>query len=328
MSDLAAPQLSVVVVIVSDTTDSRREATHLGGCLDALSSQIDPPLMEIIVPYKPPVEGIDDLKQRFPQVLFIRVGRLEGYVGKAGGREHHDELRAHGLAAAQSNIIGLLEDHARPDPHWCARVVEAHGRRYPNYAAVGGAIENGIDLPLNWAVYFCDFGRYQNPVPEGESHFASDANISYKRTALETVKEVWQESFHETAVNWALASRGEKLALAGDIIVYQHRKNLRFGNALMERFIWGRSYAATRSLLTSGIKRLMYAALSPLLPAILLARMAVMVVKRGRHLGPFLKALPLIALLTMSWACGELVGYMTAGTGTFPALATDATTRI
>ncbi len=26
------------------------------------------------------------------------------------------------------------------------------------YAAIGGAIENGINRPLNWAVYYCDFG--------------------------------------------------------------------------------------------------------------------------------------------------------------------------
>ncbi len=52
----------------------------------------------------------------------------------------------------------------------------------------GGAIENGIDQPLNSAVNDCDFGKYQNPLPSGESDFASDANTSYGPTALERAR--------------------------------------------------------------------------------------------------------------------------------------------
>ena len=86
----------------------------------------------------------------------------------------------------------LLEDHARPDAHWAANVVAAHRQ---THAAVGGAIENGIDRALNWAVYYCDFGKYQNPVPAGETPFASDANTTYKRAELESVRSVWGDAF-------------------------------------------------------------------------------------------------------------------------------------
>src|SRR6202042_3833936 len=116
------------------------------------------------------------------------------------------------------DIVALVEDHGIVAPDWSARVVEAHRR---GFAAIGGAIENGIDQPLNWAVYFCDFLRYQNPLPEGEAATASDANVSYKRSALEAIRPVWQESFHESSVNSALLAKGEKLAAAPDIIVYQ-----------------------------------------------------------------------------------------------------------
>ncbi|MCI0591197.1 MAG: hypothetical protein L0Y67_06305 [Gammaproteobacteria bacterium] len=303
------PLLSVVVVIVSDTTDARCDVAHLAGNLQALTQQLDPPPMEIIVPYHPPVEGIEELKSRFPDVVFIAVENHRTITRSGGSREHHDKLRAHGLAFARGEIIGLLEDHARPDSHWCARMVEAHRR---DYAAVGGAIENGVDRPLNWAVYFCDFGRYQNPVPAGESAFASDANITYKRSTLMSIRPIWQEIFHETAVNGALRSQGEKLALSAEAIVFQHRGGLRLSSALRERFIWGRSYAATRSKILDGAKRMVYAALSPLLPGILLFRMTVNIAKKGRCIGAFLKALPLTAMLTVSWSLGELVGYVTA----------------
>jgi hypothetical protein len=307
MDNAQTPVLSVVVAIVSDTTESRSDVSHLTGCLEALAQQIDPPVMEIIVPYHSGVEGIEELKLRDTDVVLVPVDDLKTFTDQGGSREHHDELRAHGLAAARGEIIALLEDVGRPDPSWCARVVEAHQQ---GYAAVGGAIENGIDHPLNWAVYFCDFGKYQNPVTAGESLFVSDANVSYKGSALESVRPIWQRSFHEPEVNWALTSRGEKLALAPEVIVYQHRSNLRLGSALKERYIWGRSYAATRSSLV-GAKRLLYAVLTPVLPAILLFRITRNVTKKGRTTGAFIKALPLTALLTVIWSWGELIGYLT-----------------
>jgi hypothetical protein len=307
------PTLSVVVVIVSDTTDARSDAGHLTGCLEALARQVGVPPMEIIVPYHPRVDGIDAARARFPEVEFIPVGDLRTYTGQGGSREHHDELRARGLAVARGEVVALLEDHARADPRWCARMVEAH-RRQPA-AAVGGAIENGIDRALNWAVYFCDFGRYQNPVPDGASPFASDANVSYRRSALEAIRPVWREIFHETAVNSALTARGDALALSPEIVVYQHRSGLRLGSALRERFIWGRSYAATRGRLAGRAKRAVYATLSPALPAVLLARMAANVARKGRLGGAFVRALPLTAMLTVSWSLGELVGYVTARAG-------------
>jgi hypothetical protein len=230
----------------------------------------------------------------------------------SGGREHHDKLRARGLALARGSIIALTEDHGIPAPDWTARI-HAHflqaslGRPL---AAVGGAIENGVDRPLNWAVYFCDFLRYQNPVQEGESAFASDANVAYRRAAMETIRPVWQEKFHEPSVNEALRLRGEVVALAPDMVLYQHRQGLRFGSALRERFVWGRSYAAPRCRLAPQ-QRVFWAVFSPALPLLLLARMTAMAWKKRRTLASFLKALPLTSMLLISWALGELAGYVT-----------------
>lgn len=312
MASSDTPVLSIVVVIVSDTTDTRCDASHLAGCLEALARQQGAPATEIIVPHLPCVAGITKLTRRFPAVRFMAVDDLHTFRGPGGSREHHDELRARGLGVARGKIVGLLEDHARPDEHWCARMVEAHQQPF---AAVGGAIENGIDRPLNWAVYFCDFGKYQNPVPAGESLYASDANVAYKRSTLESIQTVWQESFQETAVNWALRARGEKLALSPWAVVYQHRSDLRLIQALKERFVWGRSYAASRGQALSRGRRLMLAALAPVLPAVLLARMARNVVQKRRCVAPFARSFPLTALLTLSWSWGELIGYLTGRAG-------------
>jgi hypothetical protein len=313
MGTQGEPLLSVVVVIVSDTTGTRYDTTHLLGTLEALAGQVDAPPMEIIVPYRPPLAGVEELAQRYPQSRFVPVADLRSYTGEAAGREHHDELRARGLALARGEIAGLLEDHGLPDPHWAAAMMAAHREEW---AGVGGAIQNGVNRPLNWAVYFCDFARYQNPVGEGESAFASDANVSYKRAALESIASVWRDSFQETAVNWALRSQGKKLALSRGAILYQHRMGLRVADSLTERFVWGRSYAASRCGLIGRGKQLVYAALAPAISAVLVARMARTAFSRGRLRGAFVKALPLTALLTLAWSAGEMSAYLKGGGAT------------
>lgn len=308
MTGHPGPSLSVIVGIVSDTTDPRVDVRHLSACLDALSPQVEGSSVEVIVPYHENVHGVDDLMRRFPWVTFLPVDGLGMASRQRGDREHHDVLRARGLAAACGHVVGLLEDHARPDRNWCANVVAAH--REP-FAGIGGAIENGIDRPLNWAVYYCDFGKYQNPLPAGESSYASDANVTYKRSSLQSIRATWENSFREVIVNAALRSTGEKVVLHPDVIVYQNRHGLRFRDAVRERFIWGRSYAATRSAMLSTGQRLTYAALSPVLPFILLLRMTKTAWQRGRHVREYLQALPLIATLVAVWSVGEGLGYVT-----------------
>ena len=311
MAEADRPALSVVIAIVSDTT-GRPDTRHLEPCLAALMRQRGGPATEIIVPHLPGMAGIAALGEEHPSVHFVEAGRLRTYTGRGGSREHHDELRARGLAVARGGIVALIEDHGIPAPDWSARIHAnlsdaSLGRPF---AAVGGAIENGVDRPLNWAVYFCDFLRYQNPVQNGESAFASDANIAYRRAALESIRPVWQEKFCEPSVNEALRSRGEIVALAADMILYQHRQGLRFDSALRERFVWGRSYAALRGQLEPH-RRVLWAVFSPVLPALLLARMTAMAWKKRRTFASFLKALPLTSILLISWAVGELAGYVT-----------------
>jgi hypothetical protein len=317
------PVLSVVVAIVSDTT-GHPDTAHLEPCLEALQRQADAPAMEIVVPYHPSTSGIAEAQRRYPEVRFLEVSDLKTYSGQGGSREHHDELRARGLAVARGKVIALIEDHGLAAPGWAQSLLEAHKG---HFAGVGGAIENGIDVPLNWAVYFCDFLRYQNPLPAGESWLASDANVAYKRTALESIHPIWREVFHEASVNGALRARAEKLALAPGAIVYQHRQGLHFGGAMKERFVWGRSFAATRAGLAGGSRRAFWAVFSPLLPVLMMARMTMMAAQKKRTFGAFLRAMPLTASLAVSWSCGELTGYLTGRANAGGAPAAEAITR-
>jgi hypothetical protein len=304
MREPSAPALSVVIVVVGDTITGRCSTSELAGMLDALARQDEPPATEIIVPYHAGIDGIDALARQYPEVTFLPAADLRSR--RRGSREHHDELRARGALAARGRIVAFLEDHVRPGPGWCAAILEAHKRPF---AVIGGAIQNGVNRPLNWAAYFCDLGRYQNPVPEGASAFASTVNNSYKRSVLERIRPVWKERFNETTVNAAVVALGEKLALCGRIVVYQHRLDLRAGVAAREFFIWGRSYARTRCRLMSRATRLFYFAFSPALPGIMLWRMLRNVIQKRTCVGTFLKVLPVTAVMASMWSCGEMAGY-------------------
>src|SRR3954466_12113832 len=104
--------ISVVVAIVSDTL-SRPDVTHVEPCLAALACQSGAPEMEVIVPYHPSLSGIAEMRQRFPAVRFLEISDLRTHTGQTGTREHHNELRARGVAAARGEIVALIEDHGK-----------------------------------------------------------------------------------------------------------------------------------------------------------------------------------------------------------------------
>jgi hypothetical protein len=301
---VADPALTVVVTVVSDTSEES-DTLHLEGCLEALQRQVNPPSMEVLVTCDARLPGIKQLEQRFPNVAFIATENLR----RSGpSREHHDELRGIGIRKARAPLVALIEDVGRPDPHWSAALVKENAQAY---AAIGGAMENGIDRPLNWALYFGDFGRYQNPLPRGPSPFVSDANVCYKRAALERVADAWSDSYNEARVHGALASHGEILALSPDVIVAQHRLNLHLGPVLVERYVWGRSFAAVRVQSVPASRRAMFAILCPLLPFVLFFRQLGNVVRTKRNRGAFVRSSPVTAVLNVVWSWGEFVGYVT-----------------
>lgn len=303
------PGVSIVVGLISgNPADLRR-------CLQALHAQTDVQSVEgtldIVVPYDDPCAAVTALQTEFPQVRFIRAVGLDTAKARVGAsREHHDTLRTIGLRAATGDVIVLTEDHAHAAPTWCAELL-AGLDRHPKAAAMGGAVECDSDRQLNWAVWFCDFGRYQNPLPEGPAAFVSDSNVAYRRDALVAVAAAWRQDYHETAVHWAMQAAGYELCTTPRAVVWQARSGLSWSGALRERYVWARSFAGTRAGLI-GARRFVLALLTPLLPLLMTWRLAATAIQRGRWTGRFLACLPLIILLQTVWAAGELVGYLTA----------------
>ena len=297
-------ELTVVVALVSGEVDRLRE------CLEALDEQKFPGL-EVLVPYDDPVANVTSLGADFPWVEFIHAEGLDTEAARSGlSREHHDSIRTVGLRRAKGRVVALLEDVGVPAPGWCRGMLDAL-ERHPEAAAVGGGMGCGSSRLLNRAVCLSDFWRYQLPVPEATSPFASDANIAYHREILESVKDVWDDDFHETIVNDALQAKGYEIWLTPDVIVNQRRGDLKWRDVAQERIVWGRSYGGTRVNGISFSRRLVYAALCPLLPFVLASRVVRIGWQRGNFWSNCLPALPLVFVLFLLWSYGELVGYLT-----------------
>ena len=303
------PDISIIVTIVSG-------AKHLATGLNSLSEQEDCSQItrEVLVPFNQDDDEISALRAEFPTITFhpMRLS-VKGPTGLC--HEHFDELRAAGLRLAKGNIVAILEDHEIPAPDWCKKIMDAHNNL--DHAAIGGAVENDIDTAINWATYFFDFGRYQNPLPEGPSPFLTDVNVAYKRRALEKTRNIWENGFHEPAVHGELLATGETLWLAPDIIVYQHRSDLNLPYVLKERFVWGRYFSGNRIKGARLAKRIAYCVASLAVPAIILTKRFRDILSKNRHVETFVKALPVTIILILSWSIGEFVGYFTGRASTF-----------
>ncbi len=303
--------LSVVVAPVA-------RGRQLSGALEALAAQQGAPRFEVIVPVDASIESVAALRERFAAFRFLDVpGTAELGRSRDPGVAHLaiDLRRSSGLAAARGEIVALVDETARPAPDWCARVAAAH--RAP-HAAIGGALACASDRALNWALFFMDAGRYQNPLPEAPATFISDAHVAYKRAALERTP-VWRPVYHETGLHDALRAAGETLWLTPALELPLDRGAIGFGAALCERFAWARLYAGRRAREVAPRTRWLLAAGALAIAPLFLLRQTRLALARGRNLRGFARALPLLPLLDLVWAAGELVGYATGrATGRAP----------
>jgi hypothetical protein len=296
--------LSVVITIVEG-------GAALTRCLTALADQVDPPALEILVPWDDSLRGMETIAARFPRCTFLAMGRVQTGSEPSGPRGQHelfDRRRSRGLAAATGEIVAILEDRGIPTPDWAHTIVRLH--QTLGHAVIGGAVENGIDRYWNWAVFFCDFTRYQRPFTAGPAQWVTDVNVSYKRRAIQATEPLWRDRYHEPIVHGALVTAGETLYLTPELVVHQMRTQNAPGALLRERLQWGRLFGYTRVRSEGPIRRFAYLATSPLIPAVLFVRQARLQWGKG-HFGRFASVSPAVALLHCTWSLGEAIGYLT-----------------
>ncbi len=298
-------RLSVVVTVVD-------AGAALERCLAGLAAQQGAPDLEVIVPWDATLTGMEAMATRYPGMRFLPMGAVPTQRradGAAGQHELFDRRRSAGLGVVTGDLVAIVEDRGVPRPDWASTFLRLHAEM--PHAVIGGGVELGRQALLNRAVFACDFARYQPPFQAGPREYVTDVNICYKRRAIEQTRNLWQARYHETTVHWALVRAGETLFLNPSPLVDQVRDDLSLGRLWRERIDWGRLFAYTRARESSIGRRLVWAGLSPVLPAVLLWRSLRQTASKGLPLGPALAAAPATLLLLIGWSLGEMIGYAT-----------------
>jgi hypothetical protein len=279
---------------VSLVIPSRRGGPALDAAIEAFAREGGDAL-EIVVAACAPVPSVAHIRDRWPAVRVVHFDAPRSIP----------ELRAAGFAAATAPIVAMTSDACVPMPGWLDAVRRAHAA---GADAAGGAIDNGSTARLiDWAVFFCEYGRYLPPLSPWPAADLPGPNVSYTRAALERVADLVRQGTWEPLWHWRLAESGARLVRDGTRIVIQ-TKRLTFSGFVRERFEYGRSFAAQRTASASPIRRALFTAGCLALPVVVLVRFGRDLLPK-RHLGRLLLSIPYLAVFACVWAAGEAAGY-------------------
>jgi glycosyltransferase involved in cell wall biosynthesis len=289
---MSPPALSVIVVSIN-------HPSLLRACLRALEAQADDSVELVVVA----ASGSDNRADEALRRQFRRVRWLE-----APADATVPQLRAQGVHASSGPVVALIEDDCVVSDGWCRAILDAH--RGPE-VAIGGAVEPGsFRHARDWAVYFCEYGRFMGPMPADAR--LSGTNVSYKREVI--AGALGPEGLNDVLLHWAWTREGRRMRADSRLSVRNVNSWPRTHLTAMP-FHHGRAFAAHRFAGLRVWQRVPVAAATVFLPGLQVARMIATVLRRQRHLVPFVKAIPGIMLFTCSWSAGELAGCLLGDRG-------------
>lgn len=291
MAQSTTRALSVVV-------GSHNAEATIAPCLESLLPQCDAAGAELLV-----VDNSTDstkavLETRFPEVTVI----------PAAPAQHIPELWGLGMQAATGDIVAITTAHAVPASDWVPQILHAHAAS--EAAGIGGCIENDPAGTLtDWAICFCRYSRFMPPLESQTVLDIAGDNASYKRWALERYAHTWRNGFWEPDVHAAILKGGGTLHLVPDLKVC-HTRSFDVKGFVRNRWAHGQQYGGSEAVRQNLGRRLLRIAQAPLVPFVLLRRVAQAVWDKQAYRRVFVRAVPLILLFYVSWAMGEAVGYL------------------
>ena len=286
-----AVDISVVVVAICSIPQLNR-------ALEALAVQKTVSSFEVIVAADPEIGDSGDLALKFPEYRFLSQPGCRTPI----------ELTVLGLDAATGERIVLTEDSCVATPGWLSAIASVSG---DGHGAVGGVVEAmpGISNTM-WAFCFVDFFRYMRPVSEGSAPTLSVCNVAYRRVDLVSLRNAWLNGFNETEMHGLLQERYGPLLFRPDAEV-RVRRDVTFGDAVYERYAFGRLFGSTRVAQSPARRRMWFALVSPALPFLLMARMTAKARADKNLMRRFIASLPALLTMVLAWSWGEWLGYVT-----------------
>jgi hypothetical protein len=241
-----------------------------------------------------------------PYVARIRADYPWAQVIAETGTSKVPALRRRGVEAASADLVAVIEEHCSAGADWLHHALKGHASG--DYGAVGGPIlDNAYDRLADWVVYFCEYNGSLPPAQPGETSQLNDANIAYRHDLLMEHVHLLDDGYWTMTLHPVLQAKGMKFLSVPEMVVH-HRGPLGFGYYLGQRYLFSRAFAGVRAQAQSPWRRVAYLAGAPLVPALLLLRMARTVVRKRRHVRQFAFSLPLIIPALIVLVAGEWVG--------------------
>jgi glycosyltransferase involved in cell wall biosynthesis len=289
---MAATVLSVVI-------GSHDAAAVIDTCLEALESQRRGGEVEVIVSDSSTDGTPDRIRGRFPWVRLI----------------HHDEpvalagLRGRGIAAANGDLIAILDPYSVASSDWADQVIETHRRQ--SHPIIGGSV--GLHRAetrslAEWTLYFNEYALFLPPVVRGETWIVPGSNVVYKRRVLFDGNRPRYPIFWKTFANWDIERAGSPLWLEPAVHV-DLNKPIPLGSFLRTRYDHGRCFAGIRVRDRGWPTRVLRVLSTPLVPPLLMWRWTRGYWPKRRYRGRFLLTVPAQLTLSAVWAWGEAWGY-------------------
>jgi hypothetical protein len=221
---------------------------------------------------------------------------------------HIPRLRGIGLGAATGEWVALTEDHCVADPGWLEAFMAASG---PGAEVLGGSMGNAKrERVTDCGAFFSEYGFFGANRGEPAGHGApliTGANVAYHRSIVSDVAQWAQDGAWENVIHDRLHAAGRRFRLVPKARVRQNL-HYRLGAFCRDRFDHGRDYAATRARGLPALRRVVFAAATPVLPLLLASRVAKAADPEERPY--FRRGLPATLTFLAAWSAGEALGYL------------------
>ena len=285
------PDVTIIVIAICSLPQLER-------AIRAIEDQAFDGTAEVIVAADPRLGELTGMQSKFPRCVFHSRADCRTPI----------ELTVMALNAATGDRVVLTEDSCIASHGWLAAItgVSSDGR-----GAVGGVVEAmpGISNAM-WAFCYVDFFKYMRPLAAGTAPTLSVCNVAYRRSDLMEVADAWSKGFVETEMHGLLERKFGPLWLTPDAEVRVVR-NVTPGDAVYERYAFGRLFGAARIAESPMKRRLFYLVASPALPVLLMSRMLAKARSDSALMKRFISALPELLTMVFAWSWGEALGYLT-----------------
>lgn len=221
------------------------------------------------------------------------------------------EMRTQALNRASGQFIIVTEDHCVPDSNWLESFSSVFNNAPPETVAVGGCVNNGVaESAFDRATYFCEYGAFAEPVPDGITTNLPGMNIAYRYKALKEYDAgTLERGFWESTIHPEMLKNGHVFYSSNDIRI-THCKKFSFGLFTRQRFLYSRYHADLRYPPGRVLLRAVAALATFVLPVLLLLRSLRSLASKPALRKGFFSSLPVLFLFYLVWAWGEIIGYL------------------